>query len=155
MKYRSAQVSRMKAARVFDPRHVGANGISEAAVTALSCFKLVEHPRVKPHYKAMLAEVTKYKVAVASLPPLSERQVKGRNGKVSDSFCFKKWWNEKKADLPHFFEVLRAVLTHTPNSCAAERVFSLLTATFNHDQRSAYADYIETSLMLQFNKRSR
>lgn len=36
-----------------------------------------------------------------------------------------------------------------------ERVFSILNDTFDDDQDSAKADYIELSLQLQFNERSR
>ena len=40
-----------------------------------------------------------------------------------------------------------------PSSAAAEKVFSLLKASFNERQDGALQDYIETSLMLQYNKR--
>ena len=36
-----------------------------------------------------------------------------------------------------------------------ERVFSILNNTFDDDQERALADYIELSLMLQYNKRGR
>ena len=36
-----------------------------------------------------------------------------------------------------------------------ERVFSILEDTFDDDQRSAYADYLELSLMIQYNNRGR
>ena len=41
------------------------------------------------------------------------------------------------------------------NSIPPERVFSILNNTFDDDQDSARADYIELSLQLQFNERSR
>ena len=37
------------------------------------------------------------------------------------------------------------------NPSTAGRVFSLLACTFNHKQDRSLEDYIETSLMLQFN----
>ena len=40
-----------------------------------------------------------------------------------------------------------------PSSAAAERVFSLLKCSFGDHQDSSLQDYIETSLMLQFNAR--
>ena len=49
--------------------------------------------------------------------------------------------------------VLRAVLTHSPNSCLPERVFSILNGSFDDDQERALADYMELSLMVQYNER--
>ena len=51
----------------------------------------------------------------------------------------------------------RAVLANAPNQLVVppERIFSLLNDTFDDDQDSALADYIELSLQLQFNERSR
>ena len=40
-----------------------------------------------------------------------------------------------------------------PSSAAAERVFSLLASSFNNNQESALEDYIQTSVMLQYNHR--
>ena len=54
-----------------------------------------------------------------------------------------------------FAFVLRAVLANSPNSIPPERVFSVLNDTFEEDMDNSYADYIELSLQLQFNSRSR
>ena len=51
--------------------------------------------------------------------------------------------------------MLRAVLANAPNSIPPERVFSVLNDTFDDDQDRALADYIELSLQLQYNERSR
>ena len=51
-----------------------------------------------------------------------------------DTFDRRAWWINVKEKLPHFFAVLRAVLTHAPNSCPPERVFSILNDTFDNDQ---------------------
>ena len=40
-----------------------------------------------------------------------------------------------------------------PSSAAFERVFSLLKNSFGVQQDNALKDYVEASLMLQFNKR--
>ena len=42
----------------------------------------------------------------------------------------------------------------TPNSAAAERVFSLLKLMFGDTQTRALADMLQASLMLRYNKRS-
>ena len=46
------------------------------------------------------------------------------------------------------------VFAFTPNSAAAERVFSLLKAMFGDQQLGALADIIQTALMLRYNKRN-
>ena len=51
--------------------------------------------------------------------------------------------------------MLRAVLANAPNSVPPERLFSILNNTFDDDQDRSLADYIELSLQLQFNGRSR
>ena len=45
----------------------------------------------------------------------------------------------------------RLVLLVQPSSAAAERAFSILQCCFNEKQRSSLEDYIELSIMLQFN----
>ena len=90
-----------------------------------------------------------------SIPPYSERVVKDAAGKERDSFDVKEWWVSQRERLPGFFQVLRAVLTHAPNSAAAERLFSILNNSFGSKQTQARADYIEFSLMKQFNEKTR
>ena len=43
----------------------------------------------------------------------------------------------------------------TPSPPCPERVFSVLNDTFEDDMDRSYADYIELSLQLQFNERTR
>ncbi len=54
--------------------------------------------------------------------------------------------------LPTWSSVKADILLVQPSSAAAECVFSLLKASFGPQQDSALNDYIETSLMLQYNK---
>ena len=46
------------------------------------------------------------------------------------------------------------VFAISPNSAACERVFALLKVMFGDQQMSALADYIQTALMLAYNKRT-
>ena len=48
---------------------------------------------------------------------------------------------------------MRIVGSWTPNSAAAERVFSLLKAMFGDEQLSTLVDMIETALALKYNER--
>ena len=40
-----------------------------------------------------------------------------------------------------------------PSSAAAERALSILNASFNDQQHHALSDYLQASVMLQYNKR--
>ena len=46
----------------------------------------------------------------------------------------------------------KTALLSQPSSAAAERVFSLLNNSFKENQARALEDYIETLIMLQYNK---
>ena len=46
------------------------------------------------------------------------------------------------------------VFLFTPNSAAAERVFSLLKLQFGHARDSALADMMQATLMLMYNERA-
>ena len=79
------------------------------------------------------------------------------NAKKEDTFTLAGFWreNEEGNGIDSFAYVLRAVLANAPNSIPPERVFSILNDTFDDNQDNAYAEYIELSLQLQFNERSR
>ena len=47
----------------------------------------------------------------------------------------------------------RKVLVVQPSSAAAERVFSILSNSFTDQQEQSLEDYVEASVMLQYNHR--
>ena len=55
--------------------------------------------------------------------------------------------------LPKWSSAAAKILLLQPSSAAADRAFSLWKASFGEQQESALQDYIEASLLLQFNKR--
>lgn len=63
------------------------------------------------------------------------------------------WWKINATTLQHWSIAAQKVILVQPSSAAAERVFSLLKASFREQQDSALQDYIESSLMLQYNNR--
>ena len=67
-----------------------------------------------------------------------------------DSFDIQSWWRANRSNFPAFARICRAVLTHLANSYSPEAVVSILNDTFESDQESSYADYMELSLQLQF-----
>ena len=62
------------------------------------------------------------------------------------------WWRDHSQDLLHWSAAAKKVFLVQPSSAAAERVFSLLAATFTNQQVCALQDYLETSLMVRYNK---
>ena len=58
-----------------------------------------------------------------------------------------------RAKFPAWADAARIVFAFTPNSAAAERVFSLLKAMFGDLQMETLADIIQAALMLRINKR--
>ena len=62
-------------------------------------------------------------------------------------------WKENEAELQFWSAAAKLILLMQPSSASSERVFSILTTAFGHLQNLALQDYIECSLMLQFNRR--
>ena len=99
----------------------------------------------------MKSEINKYNTIVKAIKPLPQRL----NAKGQDTFSLLDFWRANEGEVPAFSFVLRAVLAHSPNSIPPERIFSILNDTFDDDQDNSLADYIELSLQLQNNERSR
>ena len=62
------------------------------------------------------------------------------------------WWKCNKEALPHWFSAVMKALVVQPSTAAAKRAFSILTASFVDQQERSLEDYIEASVILQFNK---
>ena len=63
------------------------------------------------------------------------------------------WWKLHASTLPNWSAAAKKTILLQPSSAAAERVFSLLKASFGEQQDMSLQDYIEASIMLQYNKR--
>ena len=64
------------------------------------------------------------------------------------------FWANHGKEFPTWALVMKIVGSFTPNSAAAECVFSLLKLMFGDKQMSALADMIQSALMLRYNKRT-
>ena len=60
------------------------------------------------------------------------------------------WWSVHTGELPHWSTLCRMIQS---SSATSERVFSLLNNTFDEQQQGCLEDYVETSIMLQYNTR--
>ena len=63
------------------------------------------------------------------------------------------FWANHGKEFPTWAHAMQIVGSFTPNSAAAERVFSMLKLMFGDTQMSALADMIQAALMLRYNKR--
>ena len=71
---------------------------------------------------------------------------------VSPEFDVLEWWRRNSDALPHWSSAAQKILVVQPSSAAAERVFSLLANSFGDRQENSLEDYIEASIMLQYNQ---
>ena len=72
---------------------------------------------------------------------------------LDDGYDPLEWWKSNASALPCWSRAAKNILLVQPSSAAAERVFSLLKSSFGDQQDNSLKDYVESSLMLQYNKR--
>ena len=125
-----------KVARLFVPQKVQEMMPDAASVDSLTAFPFLSRPAILDNLKQ---ELPQYLAITQDLSP-------NYNGILN-------WWKNNKTVLPTWAECVKMVVCIQPSSAAAERVFSLLQTTFGNQQGLALQDYIETSLMCQYNKR--
>ena len=121
-----------KAARLFSPSKVHEMQPNSALVDSLVAF-----PFLSSSVAALKGELPQYVAAAEDVSP------------THDPLEF---WKEHKDTLPAWTAAARQVLLAQPSSAASECVFSLLTNSFGERQQSSLQDYIEASMMLQYNK---
>ena len=126
--------------KVFDPSFASAH-LDDAMARDLT--------KIRPLRKmgpALLKELTSYLAATRDFT------VDHKDIEVFTSTVLK-WWANHGEKFPAWAEAARIIFSFTPNSAAAERVFSLLKLFFGTVRMSSLADAIQSSLMLRYNKR--
>ena len=63
------------------------------------------------------------------------------------------WWCGHEEQLPRWASAVKQVILVQPSSATSERVFLTLKASFNEQQSCALVDYLQASVMSQYNKR--
>ena len=129
----STSLSIFKAARVFAPSKVKEMTPDISMVNSLSEIAFLNDQTILNNLKS---ELPQYIAKAAETSP--EVDVMS-------------WWFEHSDELPHWSAAAKMVALIQPSSGAVERVFSILTDTFSTQQDSSLQDYIEASLMLQYN----
>ncbi len=122
-----------KAARLFSPVKIQEMQPDCAAVDSLSSLPFLDANTLGN----LKSELPQYIAAVEDLNP---------------SYNALDFWKSHTSSLPAWAAAARKALLVQPSSAASERVFSLLNNSFGSQQNNCLQDYIETSLMLQYNK---
>ena len=74
---------------------------------------------------------------------------------VAPQFDPCEWWKYHSADIPMWARSFQKIALFQPSSAAAaERVFSLLQSSFGKQQEQSLEDYIQLSVMMQYNYRN-
>ena len=105
------------------------------AINALTSFPFLNSEEILDSFKGQLPS---YLAKVSDIDPSIDNL---------------QWWKQNESALPCRAAAARKILLVQPLSAASERVFSLLKSSFNPQQQSSLQDYIEISLMLQYNVR--
>ena len=133
-----------RAARAFDPSfakdHVDAAFVyGMSAITPLNALGM---------FAGLKQELPQFLAATANAPAFDK-------GSVADySEGILAWWRTNGSLFPAWALAARVVFAISPNSASCERVFALLKNLFGDMQMRALADYVEASLMLNYNDRN-
>ena len=122
-----------KVARLFSPIKIGELKPAAADLDDLSCVPFLDSALIND----LKCELPTYIATVED---------------VSDSIDPIRWWKTNQDKLPQWASACKRMLLVQPSSAAAERVFSLLQNSFSKGQTSALQDYIQISVMLQYNR---
>ena len=126
-----------KAARLFCPVRIQWLKPTNALVESLRVFPFLDSDTTIDGLKA---ELPAYLAAAEDVViPTEEKKVE--------------WWCGHEEQLPRWASAVKQVLLVQPSSATAERVLSILKASFNEQQNCALVDYLQASVMSQYNKR--
>ena len=127
-------VQLFKAARYFDPCKAIELKPTCCDLDALRAFPCLDEDAIIDGLKS---ELPQYMASSEDVSPTVSRT---------------DWWSCHESELPNWSKAAKLSLLFQPSSAAAERVFSLLQNSFNEQQYSSLEDYIEASVMLQYNR---
>lgn len=133
----------LRAVRAFDPSWA-AHNLDADAVDNLRVISSLEHmvDRLQQQRAAYVAACTD--VTIDHTESVDDHPF--TNGVL-------KFFAELGVTATAWSEAARIVFAFTPVSAAAERVFSLLNSMFQDQQTRSLGDYIQTAIMLRYNKR--
>ena len=130
-------VAAFKAARLFLPGKVNEIKPDASVINSLKAFSFLDNSSILDGLKE---ELPSY------LAKAEDVQVMGNTEVLL-------WWKKHAEELPKWSSAACQVALVQPSSAAAERVFSLLKASYGPQQEQTLQDHIECSLMLQYNRK--
>ena len=123
-----------KAARLFSPHAVNTMQPTAADIDSLAIIPFLSQQETLSSLKE---ELPAYLAKCSDIgSPVSDLEL----------------WKSNSESLPKWSAGAKQILLIQPSSAAAERVFSLLTTTFSEQQIHSLNDYVEASIMLQYNQ---
>ena len=123
-----------KAAQLFVPHKLHEMQPTAADIDQLKSLPFLDNAHVLHNLKA---ELSSYLAAASS---------------ATASIDTLEWWASHHEALPHWSAAVQEVSLVQPSSAAVERVFSILKSSFGPQQDNSLQDYVQSSLMLQYNK---
>ena len=123
-----------KAARLFNPQKIAEMSVTAESLDALQVVPFFDSEMIGN----LKEELPSYLSKATDLSPDHNPLV---------------FWRSHSPNLSHWAAAAKKILVVQPSSAASERAFSLLTSTFHDQQSQSLVDYIELSMMLQFNGR--
>lgn len=147
--YKLAQVyAFFKSIRAFDPGFVKNGKLTPAHIDTMT-----EIPWLDGQTVLLLQSERSEYVAAVKASTLSFDSTAMKDFSDNVLTFWRAIGSQKECKLPTWRDEARRAFCVTPNSAAAERVLSVLERTFDSSQESSLSDYIETAVMLEYNKR--
>ena len=128
-------VELFKTARYFFPSKVSELKPTSSDLSSLSAFPCFDSEAIEE----MKSELPTYLATAEGVTP---------------QFNPCEWWKYHSADIPMWARSFWKIALIQPSSTAAERVFSLLQSSFGKQQEQSWEDYIQLSVIMQYNYRN-
>ena len=122
-----------KGARYFSPHRLKDIQPDAEAVNSIKAFPFLDSQEILNDFKQ---ELPSYQAKVIDPDP---------------AFYILQWWHRNEHELPCWATAPHKILLMQPSSAASEQDFSLLKSSFRSQQQKSLQNYIEMSLILQYN----
>ena len=127
-------VSAFKYARFFDPVNIVEIKPSAGDIERLRIFPFLDSDSIIDGLKV---ELPQYLARAEDISPEIDRL---------------EWWKKHECDLPHWSQDMQECFARAAIFCCCRTsVFNTISSSFTERQTSSLEDYIETSVMLQYN----
>ena len=113
---------------------------------------LVNMERItEQHARLLVSSVTEYARVVQHFEYRNRNNEDGIPTFEEKLQLFILFWLEYKNHLPYWFDFVKIVMLHQPNSCAVERLFSVLKRVLKNENENCLDDYITAAVSLAYN----